>query len=567
MQDGERAQPLWRVIGGGDKGGIIARSGEDVSSELFAERLATGAIIKEIEQRGERLHFLKLCGQGPAEGWVSLRLQTGKDLVQLLPALWRVIGGSKGGILVRASSSVTSEELAERLGTGAIVQEEEMLRERLRYRLLLGHGPVTGWVSISVQQKVLLKRLEGRSREVLELVRDLRDSSFVAAFPLVQDVPLGEAEEIISCLGDLLTDKAEGQADFRMKRKVLRILAFMGASDASAAAVSKAFSNNDHTVRCEAALAMRSMKSCFESEEFKARVLDLFHDPCWRVRCCAARAVADWRPFAENWLAARVPGLIDEESDQDVRSILLRLSSSEQLTPPSHVQDLSTDPETSKKLRILALHGANSNSAVMKFQVRFIKAALPDAEWLFMDAPLVWQSVAGADDPIFREPSELEKTISKGEPFRCWYSHGNSCYNFVDEGVASLLGYIEERLPVHVLLSFSQGSNCISLALDRLRKSGKKAPWALTVMVCGGQIDDPVFNWPAGFVSDQPTLRIYSAARDSFFQGGEGSLRDMYSNLVEFVHQDGHAFPHSEPRAAEIHAHVAQEIRARFQLP
>ena len=39
---------IWRVVGGGDKGGIVVRRGEDVQSEL-CERLSTGAVVAEVD--------------------------------------------------------------------------------------------------------------------------------------------------------------------------------------------------------------------------------------------------------------------------------------------------------------------------------------------------------------------------------------------------------------------------------------------------------------------------------------------------------------------------------------
>ena len=558
--DGESARELWRVVGGGEKGGIIVRVGEDVSSQLAEERLATGAIIRELRRQGERLQFQKLSGLGPVEGWISLRLQNGKDLVEPLPALWRVVAAR--AIMVRSGSSLASPEHQERLGTGAIVQEEEMLRERLRYQLLLGHGsePQTGWVSIAVQQKTLLRPMLGTSRAVFELLRDLRDVSLQAVLRLMPGLPSSQANDVISCLEGLLL---LGQADFRLKRKALRVLSIMSAHAAAALAISKSFTDADNTVRCEAALAVRSMSTHIQEGEFKTGIASLFHDACWRVRCCAAGALLHIAPVEP--LKEILSDSLDGESDPDVRRMLLRLRSLEPLEPLSQParSGQRPDPLMERKLRILAVHGANSNAAILKFQARFVKAVLPDAEWMFAEAPLIWKPVPGADDPIFREPSELEKTISKGEPFRCWYSHGNGCYNFVDEGVDSLLDQVRAKGPVDVLLCFSQGSNCVSLLLDNLRRKGIPAPWSLTVMFSGGQIDDPIFAWPEGWLSDQPTVRVYSASRDSFFQGGESSLRGMYSDLLELVHEDGHTFPHSEPRAADIYAQVAREMRAR----
>lgn len=71
---------LWEVVGGSDKGGIVVRSGRELTSPQAAERLSTSALVEELERHGERLHYKLLAGTGPSEGWVSLKL---KDKVLL----------------------------------------------------------------------------------------------------------------------------------------------------------------------------------------------------------------------------------------------------------------------------------------------------------------------------------------------------------------------------------------------------------------------------------------------------------------------------------------------------
>jgi len=71
---------LWEVVGGADKGGIIVREGKDLKSAQTADRLSTGAIVREFALEGERLHFERLTGTGPVQGWVSCKLKD-KDLI------------------------------------------------------------------------------------------------------------------------------------------------------------------------------------------------------------------------------------------------------------------------------------------------------------------------------------------------------------------------------------------------------------------------------------------------------------------------------------------------------
>mmetsp|Transcript_4477 Transcript_4477/g.14353 ORF Transcript_4477/g.14353 Transcript_4477/m.14353 type:complete len:393 (-) Transcript_4477:178-1356(-) len=72
--------PKWEVVGGGDKGGILVREGQDLKSPATSERLSTGAIVEQLELIGERLHYKLTTGTGPETGWVSLKLQA-KDLL------------------------------------------------------------------------------------------------------------------------------------------------------------------------------------------------------------------------------------------------------------------------------------------------------------------------------------------------------------------------------------------------------------------------------------------------------------------------------------------------------
>eukprot|EP00930_Biecheleria_cincta_P072221 TRINITY_DN59657_c0_g1_i1.p1 TRINITY_DN59657_c0_g1~~TRINITY_DN59657_c0_g1_i1.p1 ORF type:complete len:581 (-),score=77.98 TRINITY_DN59657_c0_g1_i1:277-2019(-) len=71
--------------------------------------------------------------------------------------LWDVVGGSStGGILVREGKETSSPQLSERLTTGAVVKELALVGQRLRFELISGEGPSSGWVSITLGGKPLL---------------------------------------------------------------------------------------------------------------------------------------------------------------------------------------------------------------------------------------------------------------------------------------------------------------------------------------------------------------------------------------------------------------------------
>mmetsp|Transcript_39494 Transcript_39494/g.105980 ORF Transcript_39494/g.105980 Transcript_39494/m.105980 type:complete len:408 (+) Transcript_39494:54-1277(+) len=65
------ASPMWEVVGGVGKGGILVREGEGLASPQLSTRLSTGSLIQELELRGERLRYKLAEGTGPPEGWIT----------------------------------------------------------------------------------------------------------------------------------------------------------------------------------------------------------------------------------------------------------------------------------------------------------------------------------------------------------------------------------------------------------------------------------------------------------------------------------------------------------------
>lgn len=70
---------------------------------------------------------------------------------------WKVIGGeSKGGIIVKKGKDFQSELEKQRLSYSALVEELAVEDGRMRFKLLYGTGPKTGWVSLRFQDRDLL---------------------------------------------------------------------------------------------------------------------------------------------------------------------------------------------------------------------------------------------------------------------------------------------------------------------------------------------------------------------------------------------------------------------------
>jgi len=71
---------ILKVIGGASSGGILVRCGKGTSTEELPERLAHGSVVRAAAVEGDRLEYELLTGEGPAKGWVSLKL-SGKPLL------------------------------------------------------------------------------------------------------------------------------------------------------------------------------------------------------------------------------------------------------------------------------------------------------------------------------------------------------------------------------------------------------------------------------------------------------------------------------------------------------
>lgn len=81
-------------------------------------------------------------------------------------------------IIVREKRDLQSQQFEERLSTGAVVEQTELVGDRLHYWRLSGSGPESGWVSLRMAQKDLLVLVKPPLRHWRsELTPVLRSSS------------------------------------------------------------------------------------------------------------------------------------------------------------------------------------------------------------------------------------------------------------------------------------------------------------------------------------------------------------------------------------------------------
>jgi len=130
-----RRMVRWIVVGGGAQGGIMVRQGKDLKSPAEKERLATGAVIEQLELESQRLQYKLITGSGPAEGWVSPKLKE-KDLV-LLESEWKKFPKMYFGTTVpKQTYKEFADDYFKRLEAGEIVGPVETYPERLTQGLV-----------------------------------------------------------------------------------------------------------------------------------------------------------------------------------------------------------------------------------------------------------------------------------------------------------------------------------------------------------------------------------------------------------------------------------------------
>eukprot|EP00435_Cladocopium_sp_Y103_P000933 s53_g1.t1 len=74
---------IWEVVGGGKDGGIMVREGCSLKSPELRQRLATGSLVRELAEKGERICYQLLSGSGPQAGWVSIKVKNTEMLASV----------------------------------------------------------------------------------------------------------------------------------------------------------------------------------------------------------------------------------------------------------------------------------------------------------------------------------------------------------------------------------------------------------------------------------------------------------------------------------------------------
>lgn len=132
------------------------RSARPLASEPLGQRLATGAVVCELDLHADRLHYALLAGSGPADGWVSVRLRGVPLLRRLAPdeVLSRGVGAKAAvrqpdldlGSASSTGSGTASEPSPRSCGelSGRAAPDHGLWPEDWLSRLVLGPRPRPG---------------------------------------------------------------------------------------------------------------------------------------------------------------------------------------------------------------------------------------------------------------------------------------------------------------------------------------------------------------------------------------------------------------------------------------
>eukprot|EP00913_Durusdinium_trenchii_P001001 g923.t1 len=66
---------IWEVVGGAREGGLVVREGHSLTSTGIRPQLRCGSLVRELADKGERICYQLLQGNGPSAGWVSIKVK------------------------------------------------------------------------------------------------------------------------------------------------------------------------------------------------------------------------------------------------------------------------------------------------------------------------------------------------------------------------------------------------------------------------------------------------------------------------------------------------------------
>mmetsp|Transcript_10082 Transcript_10082/g.25258 ORF Transcript_10082/g.25258 Transcript_10082/m.25258 type:complete len:591 (-) Transcript_10082:52-1824(-) len=247
-----------------------------------------------------------------------------------------------------------------------------------------------------------------------------------------------------------------------------------------------------------------------------------------------------------------------------------------------------TPSSINRQMRVLVLHGRQSNENLVAFQLSGFKSALgKDVDIRYLEGDHVWSYREGVDT---HDADQMTVSLAKGKPFKLWFDHTTDdnrdridffkqqdpyvkvTYNGADKAVDKVLKYLEDEGPVDVIVTLFEGSIVVHLAIARLISQGSPIPWRLSVFFGGTCIRDDTLAAPlASRKVNHPTVHVFGKADEYYFYQRTAATRtaaeDYYQQPVILEHQEGHMLPSpGNPKSKEIYERIVAEMQYRCGL-
>eukprot|EP00747_Dinoflagellata_sp_TGD_P089586 gnl/TRDRNA2_/TRDRNA2_164377_c0_seq2.p1 gnl/TRDRNA2_/TRDRNA2_164377_c0~~gnl/TRDRNA2_/TRDRNA2_164377_c0_seq2.p1 ORF type:complete len:302 (-),score=19.32 gnl/TRDRNA2_/TRDRNA2_164377_c0_seq2:300-1205(-) len=163
-------------------------------------------------------------------------------------------------------------------------------------------------------------------------------------------------------------------------------------------------------------------------------------------------------------------------------------------------------PDSHRKLRVLALHCGASNANILRFQTAALRRWLgKDAEWLYPEGLEPWEPSSEPVHPsnhmaeYFAEPTETEKRLAQGSPFRTWF-HLLPCQEgkntavdpeSFERAVDWLSNYVIDHSPIDLIVSFGVVHQVLTAVEGFCQRVGMRTPWRLGLVFGSWSVINP----------------------------------------------------------------------------
>ncbi|KAG2989210.1 hypothetical protein PC129_g6193 [Phytophthora cactorum] len=223
---------------------------------------------------------------------------------------------------------------------------------------------------------------------------------------------------------------------------------------------------------------------------------------------------------------------------------------------------------SSKKIRVLCLHGFRTNKQVMMDQTRGLRAALGDsAEFVMLNGTY---EARGTSDPMIEKSSakaRLQSGADQGED-HAW----SLSYKGIEQSMVRIDEELRRHGPFDVVIGFSQGAALLTILTMWYLRHGNVSWWKL--VICVGGVDVSGVNVKSLFLDKSgnrvlvalPSIHLigktdplYHESHRLALSWGDKEEPNAFKKRV-YVHDGGHKFP-SASQNREFYAELGRAIK------